>query len=152
MAAIYWFNHTPRSEYNSILGHTWSLAVEEHFYIIWPLIFLLFSKIKARGLSISIALFFMIYSLQILQNHLYIETDLNQTFRLDRWTSSAAIYLLSGCFAASFLQTKYWEKIHNSQITSAVLSLLFVIGFGVDFAYPNSTISPLESTSNRFGN
>ena len=133
MAAIYWFNHTPRSEYNSILGHTWSLAVEEHFYIIWPLIFLLLSKVKARGLSISMALIVMIYSLQILQNHLYVETNLNQTFLLDRWTSSAAIYLLSGCLGASFLHTKYWMKIHNMQMVSVILSVLFVVGFGVDF-------------------
>jgi|TARA_B110000881_G_scaffold103163_1_gene90590 peptidoglycan/LPS O-acetylase OafA/YrhL len=133
MAAIYWFNHTPRNEYNPILGHTWSLAVEEHFYIIWPLIFMLLTKIKTRGLSISLALIMMIYSLQILQNHLYAETDLNQTFRLDRWTSSAAIYLLSGCLGASFVHSKYWDRISNLQIVSIVLSAMFIVGFGVDF-------------------
>ena len=133
MAAIYWFNHTPRSEYNSILDHTWSLAVEEHFYIIWPLIFVVLTKIKARGSSIAVVLIMMIYSLQVLQNYLYAETDLDLTYRLHWRTSSAAIYLLSGCLGASFIHSKYWEKFNNLPTISIVLTIVFIMGFGVDF-------------------
>lgn len=133
MTAIYWFNHTPRAEYNSILGHTWSLAAEEHFYIIWPAIFLLLSKMRNRNLSIITALILMIYSLQIFQDHIYNDTDLDETFRVDRWSSSAAIYLFSGCLGACIVNSKHWGKISNLQITSVILSVIFIIGFGVDF-------------------
>lgn len=38
------------------LSHTWSLAVEEHFYLLWPLLVYRLSPGKSRG----VALFFMI--------------------------------------------------------------------------------------------
>lgn len=139
MTAIYWFNHTPRTEYNSIVGHTWSLAAEEHFYIIWPVIFLILSKAKNRNLSITIALIAMIYSLQLFQDYIYNQTDLNEVFRVERWSSSAAIYLFSGCLGACFVNSKPWEKISNLQFTSFILSVIFILGFGVDFWFEGET-------------
>jgi peptidoglycan/LPS O-acetylase OafA/YrhL len=35
----------------SVLGHTWSLAVEEHFYLLWPLIFVM---IRSRRLLMAL--------------------------------------------------------------------------------------------------
>jgi peptidoglycan/LPS O-acetylase OafA/YrhL len=133
MAAVYWFNHTPRAEYNSILGHTWSLAVEEHFYIIWPIIFLLLTKIKSQTTTIIITLILLIFSLQMLQNHLLYETDLNNLYRVNRWTSTAAIYLLSGCLGACIIHTQFWERFSKQKLLSIIFSIIFVIGFGVDF-------------------
>jgi peptidoglycan/LPS O-acetylase OafA/YrhL len=37
------FWHNPK-----VLIHTWSLAVEEHFYLIWPFVILLLARIKLR--------------------------------------------------------------------------------------------------------
>jgi peptidoglycan/LPS O-acetylase OafA/YrhL len=39
----------------SILLHTWSLAVEEQFYIAWPLLLLVFTRLSGRGLACLIA-------------------------------------------------------------------------------------------------
>jgi len=41
---LYVFNPPP--QHQSILNHLWSLAVEEQFYLLWPLVFLLIKKPK----------------------------------------------------------------------------------------------------------
>jgi peptidoglycan/LPS O-acetylase OafA/YrhL len=42
--------------YFPVLGHTWSLAVEEHFYLLWPVVFLLAWRWKGRRAALSIAI------------------------------------------------------------------------------------------------
>jgi peptidoglycan/LPS O-acetylase OafA/YrhL len=36
---------------HNLLGHTWSLSVEEHFYIIWPFVFLMLGRRRAFYVS-----------------------------------------------------------------------------------------------------
>ena len=53
------------------LAHTWTLAVEEQFYLIWPFIILLFSKRKLLALIIFFFIFgivFRIYFLKFTNN------------------------------------------------------------------------------------
>lgn len=42
------------------LGHTWSLAVEEHFYLIWPALMLLIAKLSVRQAVAVLALAFIV--------------------------------------------------------------------------------------------
>lgn len=56
-AATFTMNHVPDANGSWITGHFWSLAIEEQFYLVWPVIFL-FTGRKGRMLSCFLILFF----------------------------------------------------------------------------------------------
>ena len=116
-----------------MLTHTWSLAVEEHFYIIWPAVLLFLLKFKLKLHSILVIIIAIIYSFQAFEQHLYTETDLNSIYRVPSWTTSAASYLLSGCFGGLMIHTRWWEENGPKPQLSWLLGISFVIGFFVDF-------------------
>jgi peptidoglycan/LPS O-acetylase OafA/YrhL len=49
----YWFAEAPR--YSPYLGHTWTLAIEEQFYLVWPALILLMGRSRARVVGLSLA-------------------------------------------------------------------------------------------------
>ena len=81
LSNLYYINYS-RDYFNNVfedpLGHTWSLGVEEQFYLIFPLIIFLFFKIKQNNfiqLKISLLIVFLIslafFSLNYKDNQLY---------------------------------------------------------------------------------
>ena len=83
-AWLYIYNFLPKAHESSVLAHTWSLAVEEHFYLIWPILLVALSRAPLRKVAIGVAIFAAICPL------MYLSLDLQQRFYVYRLTVPAA--------------------------------------------------------------
>ena len=101
------------------LLHTWSLAVEEQYYILFPIFLMLTSKLGVRWIVILLSIVFFI-SLGVAQWGAY--NKAGATFFL---LPTRAWELLVGVFAAFYLKYSTHLKSHT---VNQVLSLL---GFGM---------------------
>ena len=96
-AYIYSYNFIPTDIYTSLIGHTWSLAVEEHFYLVWPTVFLLlFGQYRFALLGLLLT---FIVSAPLL--HLYlVRAGLAAGYFVERWSFIAGYAIAIGCLSA----------------------------------------------------
>ena len=106
-AWLYLYNFVPQQLYDPLLAHTWSLAVEEHFYLLWPLVLLVF--IRNRN---ALVRFTVVGALLSFASYIVFVRwlELRGAF-IERWTPVAAFSLFVGCLAAQLSQ---FEKIGAS--------------------------------------
>jgi peptidoglycan/LPS O-acetylase OafA/YrhL len=95
-AATYTYNFMLRDDIGPQLMHTWSLAVEEHFYLIWPVVFCLFYSRRERGLVQGCVLIVLLaiftHTLQGAMTHRF--------YVLSYWSCFAGMTILMGCVVA----------------------------------------------------
>lgn len=95
-AWAYAYNFAPVRLYDPVLGHTWSLAVEEHFYVLWPFVLAAFAARPRRLLAGA-----LLGALACLAAYSLLVRLLDpRQFFFERWTVVAAFSLLVGCLAA----------------------------------------------------
>jgi len=99
-AYTYIYNFIPLEHYSSLLGHTWSLAVEEHFYLIWPLFFSFLFPSKRKLLLFFVTLF-MVASLLVY--YFLIKYGVDKSYFIGRWSFVAGYNIAGGCLAALLL-------------------------------------------------
>ncbi|MCY7293584.1 MAG: acyltransferase, partial [Ferruginibacter sp.] len=138
-ALFYFINILPK-EITGNLGHLWSLCVEEHFYILWPVTAILLFKLHYRQrivfLSVIIA---VITILRIVASNYYF-SFFNGAIQIDpyRFTFCRADNIMAGCLLAYILNHKKKNVIDTvdkkkSTFLLLICFLLFaVILFTID--------------------
>lgn len=90
-AGLYATNFVHRVDYYGELGHTWSLAVEEHYYLVWPL---LLSIAPFKWVRVLVAL--MLGASVALYLGFTFTTPLRAEYFTEYWTMPAAMGILVG--------------------------------------------------------
>jgi peptidoglycan/LPS O-acetylase OafA/YrhL len=145
---LYFISLGPESELGSPLVpliHTWSLAVEEQFYLVFPLILLLALK-YVRNLTLHLLLFLFVVS--------FISTEFvgNRSFEINYLGLPTRLWeLLAGSILA-YLEMEYGRIRHTTlNRVMPLLGLLLIVLYGYNFdgagPVPNlTTILPILGT------
>lgn len=141
MALTYTYNFIPRSEYSTLLGHTWSLAVEEHFYLLWPLIFATLFHASARRLTwLLVAGVALTHVASVV---LSADPDLAGAYFIPHWTVVAGGDIGTGCLAALLLGRgkPYWRDLLGHRGALCLGVLLYVSSLVPEL--PHAHLRPL---------
>jgi peptidoglycan/LPS O-acetylase OafA/YrhL len=108
-------------------AHYWTLAIEEHFYLIWPML-LIAVKPKRAG-KVAFLLAMAVFAWRGLQSHFQWFATILLPANLLARTDTRADALLWGCLAAIYFPTivRYSQRIHFSQLWLPILAILIVI-------------------------
>lgn len=100
---LYLYNFIPTTMYNGHLGHTWSLAVEEQFYLLWPFVI---KKVSKKSIYLIIFTIILVsYMIAITLNDIIIPgtrtgIKLNDAFHGSRLFIPAVGPIMVGSFFA----------------------------------------------------
>lgn len=136
----YLYNFIPRAKlfYSAELSHTWSLAVEEQFYLTWPFIFK-FLRDKMKYLLAAVLLLLCAVCFYVLPTiPLTVKGTsyhLDELFMVNKWTIPAIGPIIIGCVAALIYfnhkeaVSRFFSQRRAGLITIMVLlSPLYFIG------------------------
>jgi peptidoglycan/LPS O-acetylase OafA/YrhL len=113
---LFFFNHDP------VTGHFWSLSVEEHFYLLWPLLFIGGAKVRKWSILLLICIvpFLKIYS------HYYATIFFGNELLHNNSIFFRVDSIALGCLVAIYLD-KILEGIKNKFLFLFRLSVFLLI-------------------------
>jgi len=118
---------------NTGLSHTWSLGVEEQFYILWPLTFLL---LKNNGRRIRFLLW-SIAAVWLYRELLIFVVHRSQGYIYEAFDTRAD-HLMIGCVLAVALRQRVWSRLWHLLVASPSRMWLTVTGLVISAALSHS--------------
>lgn len=123
-ALTYTSNYNPSRPW--IIGHTWSLAVEEQFYLLWPALLLLLGKRKGLWLALAFVVVAPAIRLGLYQAFPDVRSGIGQRFETVA-DSIAMGCLLAGCRAYLHSLARYRQALNS---TTAFLATILIVLIG----------------------
>ena len=116
----------PGAEGGFYTSHFWSLAVEEHFYLIWPMLLIAVKPKRAGKVGLLLAMAVFIW--RVLEGHFQLLAGILPQANLMSRTDTKIDALLWGCLAAIYFPTikRYVERIRFSQLWLPGLAVLAI--------------------------
>jgi peptidoglycan/LPS O-acetylase OafA/YrhL len=119
---------------NTGFSHTWSLAIEEQFYVLWPLTFLLLRKNYKRMAGFLAG---AILAIWVYRELLVLVFDVRESYIYEAFDTRAD-HLLMGCLLAVVLRAgmfpRFWNWIVRSW-AAAVIAALLATSSVLEFVY-----------------
>lgn len=129
-ALTYTINFTSVECADTTMSHFWSLSVEEHFYLLWPLIFALGKRTAVITASVAAA------ACLIVGTSLYPETA---RYFTNRWTFPAVLPILAGCLLAFGCNNSKVKSVISDSSTSGILLITILFGLAAPSFISSST-------------
>jgi peptidoglycan/LPS O-acetylase OafA/YrhL len=107
---FYLYNFVPNKFYTGELGHTWSLALEEQYYLIWPFVISFLNKKTAS------VLIFLVLLACVISVYLYPELIITKGYRSERWFIPAVAPIMVGSFFAWLINKQ--DPLYSNYFTN----------------------------------
>jgi peptidoglycan/LPS O-acetylase OafA/YrhL len=128
LSVFYLYNFVPRRYYSGELGHTWSLSLEEQFYIFWPVVISFFKKYIPYLVAIIIVICILAqeYIPGMSVHHNGKVYPLNTYSYLDRWFFPAVAPIMVGALFSylEFNREEKWRYYFADKYLFLIVSLL----------------------------
>jgi len=113
-------------------AHLWSICIEEHFYLFWPILVFLIKKENIKSLTLILIVSSIIFRIYLFLTNADFWYYFMHTFsRID--------VLLIGSYFAIYIKESGF-KVTTTKLTRTIIYLIFILVFCLEPIYTNETI------------